>query len=228
MSILRTKAYNGEEEDVSQTGLTLVGIDKKPYKQFEQSFTASHIHFYLSESIGDPAEYIDMVHRIANAGPSDVVFIHLNTNGGQLDTGVQIINAMQNTRAHVITILEGLAYSLGTLIFLSGDEMVVNDHCMMMFHNFNGGVAGKGNEITLELEATNKWFATLAKQIYIPFLSEDELHRLSRGEDFWMQSPEIRRRLNHMVKVRSEPPKPKTRRKAKTINSTETPPTDAS
>lgn len=212
-----TRTYNGEEDDSSQAGFTFLGLDKKPYKQFEQTFAASHVHFYLSESIGEPAEYIDMIHRITNAGSADVIFIHLNTNGGQLDTGVQIINAMQNTQARVITILEGLAYSLGTLIFLSGDEMVVNDHCMMMFHNFNGGIAGKGNEITLELEATNKWFATLAKQIYIPFLSEDEVHRLSRGEDFWMQSPEIRKRLNHMFKVRSEPAKPRTPRKTKSV-----------
>lgn len=203
------KSYNGEEEVDQQQGLALLGLDKKPYKLYEQTYTASHIHIYISEAIGEAVEYIDMIHRIATAGPADTIFVHLNTPGGALDTGVQIINALQNTQARVVTILEGMAYSLGTLVFLVGDEMVVNDHCMMMFHNFNGGIIGKGNEITLELEATNKWFATLAKQIYIPFLSDDEVHRLSRGEDLWMQSPEIRRRLTHMIKVKSEPPVPK-------------------
>lgn len=206
----------GPEEDMDQQqGFTLLGMDKKPYQTFEEKFSASHIHYYISKAIGEAHEYIDMIHRIAAAGPADTIFLHLNTPGGQLDTGVQIINAIQNTQARVITILEGTAYSLGTLIFLVGDEMVVNDHGMMMFHNFNGGMAGKGNEITLELEATNKWFATLAKQIYVPFLSEDELHRLSRGEDFWMHSAEIRKRLTHMVKIKNEPTKPRTPRKPK-------------
>lgn len=205
--------FNNEEETDPQQGLALLGLDKKPYKIFEQVYSAAHIHIYISESIVDAVEYVDMIYRISTAGPADTVFVHLNTPGGQLDTGVQIINALQNTQARVVTILEGMAYSLATLIFLIGDEMVVNDHCMMMFHNFNGGIMGKGNEITLELEATNKWFATLAKQIYVPFLTDDEVHRLSRGEDLWMQSPEIRRRLSHMIKVKSEPAKPKETRK---------------
>ena len=208
--------YAGDDEELDpQQGLSLFGVEKKPYKVYEQTFTASHIHYYINDPIGESSEYVDMMHRISNAGPADTVFMHLNTPGGQLDTGVQIINTLQNSQAKVVTILEGLAYSLGTLIFLVGDEMVVNDHCMMMFHNFNGGIMGKGNEITLELEATNKWFTTLAKQIYVPFLSDDELHRLSRGEDFWMQSAEIRKRLTHMIKVKSEPPKPRTPRAAK-------------
>jgi ATP-dependent protease ClpP protease subunit len=101
----------------------------------------------------------------------------------------------------VITVLESTAYSLGTLIFLAGDEMVVNDHCMMMFHNFNGGLIGKGNELVSELEATVKWFASLAKSIYVPFLSQEEFDRIVRGEDMWMQTPEIKVRLQNMVDV---------------------------
>lgn len=207
--------YAGDEDDQDpQQGLSLFGVEKKPYKMFEQTFTASHIHYYLSTAVGEPDDYIDMIYKISMAGPADTIFFHLNTPGGTLDTGVQLINAIQNTQAKVVMILEGMAHSLGTLLFLCGDEMVVNDHCMMMFHNFNGGIIGKGNEITLELEATNKWFATLAKQIYIPFMTEDEVHRISRGEDMWMQSPEIRKRLNHMIKVKSQSAKPKPVKKA--------------
>jgi ATP-dependent Clp protease protease subunit len=141
-----------------------------------------------------------MIYRISAASAADTIFIHLNTPGGQLDTGVQIINAMQNSQGKIVTILEGMAYSLGTLIFLAGDEMVVNDHCMMMFHNFNSGLIGKGNELTSQLDATVKWFAALAKNIYIPFLSEPEFERIVRGEDLWMHSQEIRTRLENMVK----------------------------
>jgi ATP-dependent protease ClpP protease subunit len=145
-----------------------------------------------------------MIHKISAATSADTIFVHLNTPGGQLDTGVQLINAMQNSPAKVVTILESLAYSLGTLIFLAGDEMIVNDHCLIMFHNFKGGVIGKGNELTSQLEATIKWFSALAKKIYIPFLTEDEFARITRGEDLWMQSAEIRKRLDRMIKVGNE------------------------
>lgn len=171
------------------------------YAQYERAYAAREIHFYLCSEIGEPTQYLDMIHTISNAEASDVIYIHLNTPGGHLDTGVQMINAMRNSSAKVVTILDGVAQSLGTLIFLSGDELVVNDYCMMMFHNFNAGVAGKGNELTAQIEATVKWFAQIGKHIYLPFLSEDEFDRIVRGEDLWMQSTEIRKRIDNAVKV---------------------------
>jgi ATP-dependent protease ClpP protease subunit len=204
-----------EDEDTSKT--TGTGAKRKPYQQYEYTYSAQHYHFYLSEEIGDPNLYADMIHKISAATANDTVFIHLNTPGGQLDTGVQIINAMQNSQAKVVTILESMAYSLGTLLFLAGDEMIVNDHCLIMFHNFKGGVIGKGNELTSQLEATIKWFSSLAKKIYLPFLTEDEFARITRGEDLWMQSPEIRKRLDKMVKADQTPvsPVPKKTKTAK-------------
>lgn len=178
--------------------------EKKPYKQYEQTFQFQHIHFYLSEDIGNPDDYSEMIHRILMANPNDMIYIHLNTSGGRLDTGVQIINAMKNSPAKIITVLDGMAYSLATLIFLAGDEMIVNDHCIIMFHNFRSGIMGKGNEITSQLEATVKWFTDLAKQIYIPFLSETEFNRILKGEDLWMSSTEVRERLDNMIPLDEE------------------------
>ncbi|NCY12474.1 MAG: Clp protease ClpP, partial [Burkholderiaceae bacterium] len=85
----------------------------KPYKQFEQTFQYQHIHYYISDEIGEPAEYAEMIHRILMADPNDSIFIHLNTTGGRLDTGVQLINAIQNSEAKITTVLDGMAYSLG-------------------------------------------------------------------------------------------------------------------
>lgn len=187
------------EEEHEEIRFPFGEMDKKPYKMYNLAATQQHIHFYLSQSIGSADQYVDMIYRIASAAPTDVIYIHLNTPGGQLDTGVQIINAMRNSPAKVVTILESTAYSLGTLIFLSGDELVVHDNCMMMFHNFNGGLIGKGNELVSELEATVKWFAALARDIYIPFLTQEEFDQIVRGEDMWMQTDEIKQRLERMM-----------------------------
>jgi ATP-dependent protease ClpP protease subunit len=197
----KRKSSNGDGDDEEHPKQAPPQPKKKPFQQYEQQVTAQQIHFYLSEEIAEPDAYTDMIHRINAATPMDVIFVHLNTPGGRLDTGIQIINAMQNSQAKVVTVLESMAYSLGTLIFLAGDEMVVNDHCMMMFHNFKGGILGKGNELISQLDATVKWFAALAKKIYVPFLSEEEFERIIRGEDLWMHSPEIRKRLDNMIKT---------------------------
>lgn len=194
----------GSEEDAEDMKFPFVELDKKLYKQYSQMQTIEHVHFYLNKAIGEPDGYTDMIYRITHALPTDVIYIHLNTPGGQLDTGVQMINAMRTSQAKVITILESCAYSLGTLIFLCGDEMIINEHCMMMFHNFNGGMIGKGNELVSELEATVNLFNALAQDIYFPFLSREELDRITRGEDMWMQTPEIKIRLERMMKALAE------------------------
>lgn len=195
----KPRNHEDDDGDDEKQGMPVFQMTKKPYREYLQTFSAQHVHYYLSESIGAPSEYTDMIYRISMSGPSDTIYIHLNTHGGQLETGVQLINAMQNSAAKIVTIIEGSAYSLGTLIFLAGDEMIVNDNCMMMFHNFNGGLIGKGNELVSELEATIKWFSALARDIYIPFISEEEFTQITKGEDMWIQSPEIRTRLDNMV-----------------------------
>ncbi len=174
--------------------------DDKPYQYYEQKITRSVHHYYISAAIEGPDLYVDMIHRITTAGPDELIYIHLNTPGGQLDTGVQIVNAMLSTQAHVTVGIEGNCFSLGTLIFLAADEFIVHDNCLMMIHNYSGGVFGKGNEQQSQLEAQIKWFNTLSKKLYVPFLSVAEFEKVMRGEDIWLQSNDIRERLEKMVK----------------------------
>ena len=208
---------NNESEDDDFISPQFLGqLPKRaPYTQFEYKFTVRELHFYISEDIKEPEAYIGLIHTLNICTENDVVYLHLNLSGGRLDTGIQIINAMNNSQAHVITVLECMAHSLGTLIFLSGNELIVNDSCMMLFHNFSGGVIGKGNELTSQLNATVEWFSTLARDIYIPFLSEAEFNRIIKGEDIWMQSTEIRTRLDNIAESKAEKP---VKRKTKKID----------
>lgn len=176
--------------------------EKKSYYQYYEQVNVQKIHhFYISSSIEDPCHYVDMIHKIQSASPDDIVYLHLNTEGGWLDTGIQLINAIQSSNAHIVCSIESRCYSLGTLIFLAADEFVVHDDCTMMIHNYSGGVYGKGNEQVARLDATIKWFEQLARKYYIPFLTEQELNLVLKGQDIWMHSDEIKSRLENMVKI---------------------------
>jgi len=189
---------DGDDDDDDFNKMFPILPKNKPYNIWEHTYSAQQIHIYFNQEIKGPEQYSEIIHRINVAAPADVIFIHLNTPGGRLDTGVQLINAMQSSQAKIVTILEATAYSLGTLIFLSGDEMIVHDNCMMMIHNFRGGVVGKGHEQLAELHSTVKWFTSIAKKVYTPFLSKDELDRVIKGEDIWMTSADIRKRLDRI------------------------------
>lgn len=169
-----------------------------PYSFYEHTITNRISTFYISEEIKEPEKYTDMIHRINTAQPGDSIVIHLNTPGGHFSTGVQIINAIQGTPAHVVTVLSSRAHSMGTFIFLAGHEYVLSDNCLMMFHNFSSGTYGKGNEQTSQLEAAVRSFNKLMKKYCSPFLSNNEIERIIKGEDIWMDSDEIRKRLTKL------------------------------
>lgn len=203
-------------EEVSETEIT------KPFKYYDTPTGQRIHHFYISEAVDEPSKYIDMIHRIKTAGPNDAIYIYLNTPGGRIDTGIQIINAMQSSQAHVVAVLEGEVCSLGTLIFLSADEFIVHDHCMFMIHNYSGGTYGKGHEQVAQLEATTREWGKFAHSIYVPFLSEAELDRVIKGDDLWMGSDEVRTRIQKMIKIWEKEDRKKMRKKVPPTNKKKT------
>ena len=174
--------------------------EQKPYSFFEQKMVSRQQHYYISGQIEEPAKYTDMIHRIRTAGPNDLVHIHLNTPGGLVSTGVQMISAMRASQGHVVTHLEGEACSMGALLFLTADEMVVYDDSLLMFHNYSGAAFGKGHELTSTVEATNKQYTKLANTVCTPFLTDTEMKKIFDGADMWMLSDEVETRLKKMAK----------------------------
>lgn len=169
-------------------------------RRHESQGTVRQISFYLSGEIGAPIQYTDLLYTLRTANASDVILLHINTPGGNFDTGLQIINNIQASEARVITILEARAYSMGALIFLAGDELIVHDTCLLMFHNYSSALIGKGNEQQAQVLAVSKWFEKVMRQACKPFLTDEEVARILRGEDIWMDSDDIRRRLANLQK----------------------------
>lgn len=200
MSRKKPTGWDVEEDAAEENEEDPKTVVTEHFGYFEQPYGGKIHHFYLSNDLRGPQHYVQMVHILRSATPNDMVYIYLNTDGGRVDTGVQIINAMKNSQAHVCTVVEGSCCSLGTVIFLHGDEMVAEPHALFMVHNHSGGAVGKGHEYMAQATATTKWFERLARETYIGFLTPEEFDRMMKGEDFWMDSDEVNRRLKKYVK----------------------------
>lgn len=161
-------------------------------------------HFNLLTAVEEPVLYVELFQVLRNAVETDTVHIYLNTPGGRVDTMIQIVNCMKNTKATVVTHLEGICHSAGTFIFLSGDEFVVNPNALLLFHNYSNGYFGKGNEIVQEVIETDKWIKQIADDIYFPFLSREEIDNISSGSDDWMHSKEVEKRLDKLIEYRED------------------------
>lgn len=164
-------------------------------KYYKQALQVSIHHFYIVDEIGDVPPFLDMINTLKTAEQHDTVFIYLNTPGGNLYTAIQIISAIRQSNATVVTCIEGMVASAGTLLFLAGHKHVVNPNCTFMIHNYSHGAWGKGNEVALRVKHSEHYFNKLANDLYGKFLTEDEINDVINGKDFWMESEEVLKRL---------------------------------
>jgi len=171
-----------------------------PFQLYTSTTEQVDYWFYLSTQIGAPSLYTDMIHTIRMAPASSTVYLCINTPGGRLDTGIQLINAIKASQATIVGVLDAEASSMGSIILLSADDYIIHDNCRMMFHDFSGGTSnGKGNEQIKELTAAIQLYNKLLKSVCVPFLSNEEVERIIKGEDFWMDSDQIRERLSKIT-----------------------------
>lgn len=164
-----------------------------------QTIPVSQYRFYLTDEIEEPDKYHQMCQVMRQAGERDQIFIHINSEGGRIDSTVQIIAAMKESKADVVTVADGIVASAATLLFLAGDGFIVNPHCLFMIHNFSGGAYGKGHELEAQIHADVRWFTRVANDYYEAFLSKAEIKKVFKGEDYWFTADEVTTRIETRI-----------------------------
>lgn len=150
---------------------------------------------YLSGPLTGPEDYVDWVRTIRSAGPDDVIELHLNTPGGDVYTAIQLLHAFDSTDAHVHVVIAGICASAGTILMTVGDSFEIHPATSFMFHNYSGGMRGKGNEMHIQMEYERKWSVQFMKDTYHGLLTEDEINSLVDGRDFWLSAEDVGDRL---------------------------------
>lgn len=196
-------ANSAGEEALDESVLPFRGLVR-----YERQLPIRQISYYLSGGLLEAEHYTELFYTLRSASETDIIYLHLNSPGGDFDTGLQIINNMLASSAHVVTVLEARAYSMAAFIFLAGEERVVHDNCQLMFHIYSGSFAGKGNEQQAQVAALSAWFEKVMARLCSPFLSPAEIQKILKGSDIWMDSDEIRRRLHKQGKQPKAVPRP--------------------
>lgn len=176
----------------------------KPSDRQNDRFTSRHAvniyEFYLSGEIESSVEYITWFDIIRNASKTDVIKIYINSYGGDLFTAIQFLRVLTETEASILVSVEGACMSAATILFMCGDQFEVSEHSMFMFHNYSGGVIGKGGEMLDQLQHERTWSEKLMRDIYSDFLTEKEITSMLDNKDIWMDGEEVIKRLTKKVK----------------------------
>lgn len=75
------------------------------------------------------------------------IFVHIHSPGGYVTEGFAIHDFLRSQKKPITTIIEGMCYSIATVIALAGDTRMMTSNSDFMIHNPWGGAFGDSNEI---------------------------------------------------------------------------------
>ena len=80
---------------------------------------------------------------------SDVseINVYINSYGGEVAEGLAIYNALRRHKAKIRTYCDGFACSIASVIFMAGDERIMNEASLLMIHNAWTFAAGNSKEL---------------------------------------------------------------------------------
>ena len=78
---------------------------------------------------------------------ADVINVRINSYGGEVAEGLAIYNALKRQKAHVKTYCDGFACSISSVIFMAGEERIMNSASLLMIHNAWTQTSGNAEEL---------------------------------------------------------------------------------
>lgn len=116
--------------------------------------------------------------------------VHINSYGGEVAEGLAIYNTLKNSNMKVTTICDGFACSAASVIFMAGDERVINEASLLMIHNAWTYANGNAAELRKAAEDLDKITqASINAYMSRVSISEDEVKGLMDNES-WITADE--------------------------------------
>ena len=90
---------------------------------------------------------LSFAYDLEQLGEVDSIDVIINSYGGSVSQGFSIYNQLRNHPAKVRTICNGFACSIASVIFLAGDERIMQGPSLLMIHNPFCMTMGNANEL---------------------------------------------------------------------------------
>ena len=161
---------------------------------YDCSFTiaskpTAHEHvIQLSEEItSNNSDYYGLIHFLENkVSEEDIVKIYMACFGGSIHTGLQIASAIQSCRSPVIVEVTNSSYSMGAVLALCGDALIMRKGTFLMFHNYSGWFGGKGKETLDQHHEFEEHVSRTLFDICSPFLTKREVKQIRNDKDVYI------------------------------------------
>lgn len=164
------------------------------YYQFTKEGSTANIKIYgdvVDEVYSDgQVSAVTFLDELNALGDVAQINVNINSYGGSVSQGIAIYNQLKNHPAKVTTVCDGFACSIASVIFMAGDERIMNSSSILMIHNPWTMMAGNANELRKEADSLDK-MGDLSIDIYMKStgLSYDEVKRMLDNET-WISPTE--------------------------------------
>ena len=183
----------------NEENVETMDIFNRPLKVIQNS-NNKLIDFYLYEDIETVGQYIDFLREVKMANPGDIIQVHINCAGGNVDVAWNIFDELKSSKALTTIFIEGECASAASMIMLAGDDWEINEHSYVMVHAWHSALYGKKNELEALSDFQKKYYATKFKEIYKNFLTPEEIEKCLEGKDYYFTSEETVKRIESFQK----------------------------
>lgn len=123
-------------------------------------------------------------------GDISQINVYINSYGGEVAEALAIYNTLKNHPARIVTVCDGFACSAASVIFMAGDERLMNEASLLLIHNAWTRATGNAEEMRKAADDLDI-ITNQSKTIYKTCIniSDDELDAMMDKEK-WIQPGE--------------------------------------
>lgn len=192
--LITTLPVFSEEEETEMVTEKQLGYFAKPRTQYQYTVN-------IDEPFVQPSYYRGVVQMLMDAHEDDVVIFMCNSPGGYLSGLQSLLEAIKMTEATTIAVLVGQVASAASIFALHCDQIFVTDSANLLAHNISYGTGGKGSDILSHVQHVSKTSEKLLRKTYEHFLSKTEIDEMINGREIYLDSDEIKQRLEQKEKA---------------------------
>lgn len=146
------------------------------YYQLAKHENTATLHIFgdiVDDVYDDGVCALSFAYELEQLGEVDSIDVYINSYGGSVAQGFSIYNQLKNHPAKIRTICNGFACSIASVIFLAGDERVMQGASLLMIHNPFCMTMGNASELRKTADDLDK-MAQVSIDLYCQATGLDE------------------------------------------------------
>ena len=146
------------------------------YYQLAKHENKATLHIFgdiVDDVYDDGVCALSFAYELEQLGEVDSIDVYINSYGGSVAQGFSIYNQLKNHPAKIRTICNGFACSIASVIFLAGDERIMQGASLLMIHNPFCMTMGNASELRKTADDLDK-MAQVSIDLYCQTTGLDE------------------------------------------------------